>query len=62
MAKEKLIIEVENKKQEVGIVVKVSDKANALIEDIARKSRRSKQYVVSKMVEFAYEHIEIKED
>lgn len=54
----KLIIEIDNGERETGIVVRVSDKANALLEDVAKKSKRSKQYVVSRMIEFAYEYIE----
>ena len=58
MAK-KLIIEVDNGEREPGIVVRVSDKANALLEDVAKKSKRSKAYVASKMIEFAYEFVQI---
>ena len=54
----KLIIEIDNGERETGIVVRVSDKENALLEDVAKKSKRSKQYVVSRMIEFAYEYIE----
>ena len=58
MAK-KLIIEVDNSEREPGIVVRVSDKANALLEDVAQRSKRSKAYVASKMIEFAYEFVQI---
>lgn len=61
MAK-KLIIEVDNGERELGIVVRVSDKANALLEDVAKKSKRSKAYVASRMIEFAYEFVQIEGD
>lgn len=61
MAK-KLIIEVDNGEREPGIVVRVSDKANALLEDVTQRSKRSKAYVASRMIEFAYEFVQIEGD
>lgn len=58
----KCVIPVDNGEREGGVVVRVSDKANALLEDVAKKSKRSKQYVISKMIEFAYEYIEYSEE
>lgn len=58
MAK-KLIIEVDNGEGERGTVIRVSDKANALLEDVAQRSKRSKAYVASRMIEFAYEFVKI---
>lgn len=53
----KLVIE---KEESVGncTLVRVNSKANALLEDVAKRSGRSKQYVASKMIEFAYDFIE----
>ena len=62
MPKQKLIISVDNGEREPGNIVRINDKANALIEDIAKKTKRSKAYVASKMIEFAYEFIEISEE
>lgn len=58
---EKLIIEAENGEKEQDVIVRISKKANALIEDISKKSGRSKCYIASKMVEFSYDHVEIQE-
>lgn len=44
------------------VQVRVSRKANALIEEIAKMSGQSKSYVASRMIEFAYERTEIKAD
>ena len=57
-----LIITIDNGERETGLVVRVSDKANALLEDVAKKSRRSKQYVASKMIEYAFEYVQYSED
>lgn len=62
MPKQKLIISVDNGEREPGNIVRINDKANALIEDIAKKTKRSKAYVASKMIEFAYEFVEIGEE
>ena len=40
-------------------MVRVTPKAYALVTDIAQKSGRSKAYIASKMIEFAYDHIEL---
>lgn len=52
----KLIIE---KEAAVGdcVLIRVNKKANALIEDVAKRSGRSKQCVTSKMIEFAYDYV-----
>lgn len=58
---EPLVITIDNGARETGVVVRVSDRANALLEDVAKKSKRSKQYVISKMIEYAYEFVEYSE-
>lgn len=58
---EKLIIESDIVEKEQGVIVRISKKANALIDDISKKSGRSKCYIVSKMVEYFYDYVEIKE-
>lgn len=62
MEKPKLIIEADNGEKEQGTIVRISQKANALIEDIAKKSGRSKSYIASKMIEFAFDYITIEGD
>lgn len=58
---EKLIIEVENGEKEQDVIVRISKKASTLVDDIAKKSGRSKCYIVSKMVEFSYDYVKIQE-
>jgi transcriptional regulator with XRE-family HTH domain len=53
-----LVIEIDNGERETGVVIRVSDKANALLEDVTKKSKKSKSYIASKMIEYAYEYIE----
>ena len=53
-----LVIEIDNGERETGVVVRVNDKANALLEDVAKKYKRSKSYIASKMIEYAYEFVE----
>ena len=52
-----LIIEVDNGERPADLVVRISNKANALLEDVAKKSKRSKSYIASKMIEYAYNYI-----
>lgn len=61
MAK-KLTIKVDNGERPESIVVRISDKSNALLEDIAKRTKRSKSYVANKFIEFAYEYVEISEE
>lgn len=56
-----LIIAVDNGERESGTVIRISDIANVFLEDVAKKSKRSKQYVASKMIEYAYEFIQYEE-
>ena len=62
MPKQKLIISVDNGEREYGCMVRVDDKANALLEDLTRKTKRSKAYIASRMIEFAYEFVEISKE
>lgn len=56
--KKKLIIEIARDEKELGCVIRVDKKANALLDDIAKRSGRNKQYIASRMIEFAYDFIE----
>lgn len=60
--KKKLVIEIDNGEKGSDAIVRINDKANALLEDVAKKSKRSKQYIASKMIEYAYEFIEYLDD
>ena len=37
------------------VMIRVSRKANALIEEIAKESGQSKAYIASRMIEYAYD-------
>jgi predicted transcriptional regulator len=45
-----------------GQVVRVSKKVYALLEDLASKSGRSRSYIANKMIEFAYDLVQIEEE
>ena len=57
----KLIITKEDTK-ETDICVRIGRKANALVDDIVKKSGRSKTFILNRMVEFAYDYIEIESE
>ena len=57
---EKLIIEADNGDKEQGCIIRVNKIANDLVDGIAKETGRSKCYIASKMIEFAFDHIEIK--
>lgn len=60
---EKLIITKPAEPKEcAGQVVRVSPKAYALLEDLAAKSGRSRSYIANKMIEFAFDRVEIREE
>ena len=56
---EKLIIEADKEEKNTATLIRVNNKANALVDDLAKRSCRSKAYIASKMIEFAYEHTEV---
>jgi hypothetical protein len=63
MAKrDKLIIKKPKNELCRDTTVWISNKANALIDDIVKKSGQTKAIVASKMLEFAYEHTFVEED
>lgn len=55
---DKLIIEVDNGERDYRLVTRISQKANALLEDVVKRSGRSKAYIASKLIEYAYDHVE----
>lgn len=57
--KRKLIIEKDTGERNYGITVKISARANALVEDIMKRANRPKSYIVNKMIEFAYDYVEV---
>ena len=57
---EKLIIEADNGDKEQCSIIRVSNKANTLIDEIVKISGRSKVFIATKMIEFAFDYIEVK--
>ena len=55
-----LLIEV-NAKREEGVSIKITEEANELLENVARATKRSKRYIASKMIEYAYKYIQYEE-
>ena len=53
----KLLIEVKNSKSS-GCVIQISQKANALLDEVTKKSGNTKANVASRLIEFAYEYVE----
>ena len=56
---DKLIITADKEEKNTSTLIRVSNKANALVDDLAKRSSRSKAYILGKMIEFAYEHSEV---
>lgn len=59
---EKLVIQKLTEPEERGCVVRIDRSANTILEDLVKMTGRSRAYLASKMIEFAFEHIEIKGD
>ena len=57
---DKLIItRPDDKADSTGQVVRISTKAYALLESLAKESGRSRSYIANKMIEFAFDRVEI---
>ena len=57
---DKLIItRPDDKADSTGQMVRVSAKAYALLESLAKESGRSRSYIANKMIEFAFDRVEI---
>ena len=57
---DKLIItRPDDKAESNGQMVRVSAKAYALLESLAKESGRSRSYIANKMIEFAFDRVEI---
>lgn len=63
MKPQKLIITKPTEKQETnGQMVRVSAKAYALLESLSKETGRSRSYIANKMIEFAFDRVEIREE
>lgn len=59
---DKLIITADKEEKNTSTLIRVSNKANALVDDLAKRSGRSKVYILGKLIEFAYEHSEVADE
>lgn len=59
MAEPKLTIPRINKEDLYGCTIRLTNKADALLQDIADRSGRTKRFIASKMIEFAYQYVAI---
>ena len=60
---DKLIItRPDDKEENRGQMVRVSAKAYALLESLANQSGRSRSYIANKLIEFAFDRVEIKDE
>ena len=59
---DKPIISTNNDEKNSAIMVRISKKASALLDDIVKRSGRGKSFVANKMIEFAYEHVVIEDE
>lgn len=60
---DKLIItRPDDKAENSGQMVRVSAKAYALLESLAKESGRSRSYIANKMIEFAFDRVEITDE
>lgn len=60
---EKLIIQVTPQGTEFknNVLVRISGKVNALLEDVAKRSGRTKSNIANMMLEYAYDNIQFVE-
>lgn len=62
MKPQKLIItKPVDKNDAAGQVVRVSAKAYALLESLSKETGRSRSYIANRMIEFAFDRVEIAE-
>ena len=62
MADKLIITRPDDKEENRGQMVRVSAKAYALLESLANQSGRSRSYIANKMIEFAFDRVEIKDE
>ena len=59
MPEKKLIIPMIDDADCYGTTIRLTNKADALLDAIAQKSGRTKRFIASKMIEFAFDFVEI---
>ncbi len=45
-----------------GIVIKINDKSNQMLEYIIKRTGKSKTFVANRLIEFAYKYVEVVDD
>lgn len=59
MEKPKLTIPKVDDADCYGLTIRITNKADALLDVLAKKSGRTKRYIASKMIEFAFDYTEV---
>ena len=59
MSEKRLIIPRIDDADCYGLTIRITNKADALLDVLAKKSGRTKRYIASKMIEFAFDYTEI---
>ena len=59
---DKLVITKQTVQTESRTIVRISNKSNAMLEDISRRTGRSKASIVDMLIEVAYDSVEIGSD
>lgn len=59
MSEPKLIIPMIDDADTYGTTIRLTNKADALLDAIAQKSGRTKRFIASKMIEFAFDFVEV---
>ena len=59
MSDKLIITRPDDRTEREGKMLRISQKAYALLESLAKESGRSRSYIASKMIEFAFERVEI---
>ena len=60
MSESKLIIPMIDDADCYGTTIRLTNKADALLDAIAQKSGRTKRFIASKMIEFAFDYVEVR--
>ena len=59
MSEKRLIIPRIDDADQYGMTIRLTNKADALLDAIAQKSGRTKRFIASKMIEFAFDFVEV---
>lgn len=62
MDEKRLIIPRIDDSDNYGTTIRLTNKADALLDAIAQKSGRTKRFIASKMIEFAFDFVDVIEE